>query len=118
MNNQNLQISKEKKSLDFFSNLIFCTLWIWIAFVSSIDNYLVVKFRNDMPHDEQNPVARFIMYLNDWDVSTFVGIKMFFTIIVLGILAIIYVGSKHYGLKCVTILSLFQAALFYYLMWM
>lgn len=99
-------------------DLFFYILWLWVAFVSSFDNYLVVKFRADMPHEEQNPIARLIMHANDWDVSCFVGIKMFTTILVLGFLSIIYSRSKYYGLNYVFILSLFQAVLFYYLMWM
>jgi hypothetical protein len=111
-------MTRKRPVLDFFANTFFCILWLWVAFVSSVDNYLVVKFRSDMPHEEQNPVARFIMHLDDWDVSTFVGIKMFCTILVLGILAIIYNRSRFSGLKYAIILSLFQAALFYYLIWM
>jgi len=111
---------KRKLIPDLFSlsNAFFCILWLWVAFVSSVDNYLVVRFRSDMPHGEKNPVARFIMRLDDWDVSSFVGIKMFCTILVLGLLAIIYSKCKYSGLKYVVILSLFQAALFYYLIWM
>lgn len=86
--------------------------------MSSLDNYLVVKFRSSMPAEEKNPIARWIMQADNWDVSTFVGIKMFTTILVLGLLAIIYSNSKYHGLKYIFILSLFQAALFYYLMWM
>jgi len=93
-------------------------MWLWVAFVSSVDNYLVVRFRNDMPAEEQNPIARWIMHSNNWDVSSFVGIKMFSTILVLGILAIIYGRSKSTGLKYVFFLSLFQGLLFYYLIWM
>jgi len=111
-------MTKNRPILNFFVNTFFCILWLWVAFVSSVDNYLVVRFRDVMPHEERNPIARFIMCLDDWDVSSFVGIKMFCTILVLGLLAIIYSSCKYSGLKYVIILSLFQAALFYYLIWM
>ena len=98
-------------------NLLFIACWLWIGFVSSIDNYLVVKYRSDMPTAEQNPVARYIMTCDNWDVSSFVGIKMFCTIFVLGLLAIIYCGSKSVGFRYAAILAAFQAALFLYLIY-
>lgn len=70
-----------------------------------------------MPSEEHNPIARWIMIADNCDVSIFVGIKMFTTILVLGILAIIYSRSKYYGLKYVSILSLFQFAVLLYLLW-
>lgn len=68
-----------------------------------------------MPTDEQNPIARLIMSNNDWDVSSFVGIKMFCTILALGFLSIIYSRCGVSGLRYTAIIAGFQLLLFLYL---
>lgn len=68
-----------------------------------------------MHTDEQNPIARLIMASNDWDVSSFVGIKMFCTILVLGFLSIIYSRCGFSGLRYTAIIAGFQLLLFLYL---
>lgn len=108
---KNLKNQHQKNNFLF----LFVFLWIWIAFVSSFDTYLVVKFRHTMYEFEQNPIARWIMNASDWDVSLFVGIKMFLTILALGYLILIY--SEHFSLclKVISAIASVQTLLFLYL---
>lgn len=98
-------------------NYIFFLILLWIALVSSFDAYLTVYFQNLMEDHELNPFARLIMAANDWDISLFIGIKMFGTILSLWILTILYIVKNKY-VYCVTYcIGVFQTILLIYLLW-
>jgi hypothetical protein len=69
-----------------------------------------------MKEHEQNPVARMIMAEDGWKVSRFVGIKMFGTILVLGILMWLYHIRRQHALIIGFTLALFQGLLLMYLL--
>lgn len=98
----------------FFAFLI---LWAWVAFVSSYDAYLTVRLRSVIHDSEQNPIARFIMSMDNWDVSLFIGFKMYGTILVLGFLSLMYLVNKKYAFTTVIALALFQTGLLLYLLY-
>lgn len=95
---------------------LFFILWAWIALVSSYDSYLTVKLRSVMRDSEQNPIARYIMSKDHWDVSMFIGFKMYGTIIVLGFLSLMYSINKKYAFTIAIVLALFQTGLLFYLL--
>jgi hypothetical protein len=94
---------------------IFMICWAFIGAVSSIDTGFTVLCADELIHSEENPMARFILAIDSWKIPKFVSLKMFFTILVLGILAIMEMKKfKHY-LTVAMSLALFQAWLLLYL---
>jgi hypothetical protein len=108
-NSENIQINKDS----YFMNIFFIC-WIFIGAVGALDTYFTVKFRNFMKEQEQNPIARIIMSIDQWDVSGFIGIKMFTTIVVLGFLMFAFKKHAKYGLVFAVSLAVFQALLLFY----
>jgi hypothetical protein len=97
---------KEKKK-----EVIFCVLCLFIGLVSSLDTSLIVWAGDCLR--EENALCQFL--INHFGVSSFVGIKMFATIFLLGVLLFLYrcwnVGA---WIVCVVI-SLIQLMLLLYL---
>lgn len=91
-------------------------MWLWVGFVSSLDTYYTVLYRDHMQAVEENPVARMIMSSDNWDVSRFIGIKMFFTLLVLGVLACGYWLDRGKAYITLFFISLFQTYLICYLL--
>lgn len=106
-------LKNQHRKNNFASLFIF--LWLWIAFVSSFDTYLVVKLRSEMKTSEQNPIARWIMAHSNWDVSLFVGLKMFFTILALGYLVLIFSEHTSICVKVISVIATLQMFLLIYL---
>jgi Na+-translocating ferredoxin:NAD+ oxidoreductase RnfD subunit len=97
-------------------NNIFIFFLIFIASVSSFDTALTVHTQESLEHLEKNPIARMILEYDGWHIGNFVGIKMFGTIIVLGILIFIFKKNIRWGLVISFVLSLFQGLLLLYLL--
>ena len=112
--NPQCSCQKKKNKLNKFS-FLFSVLWIWIAFVSSFDVYLTILLADVIKESEQNPFARFILHRDNWNVSRFIGIKMFCTIFVLGILIAAYYFSKKHAYSIIFSIALFQTLLILYL---
>lgn len=93
---------------------VFC--WIFIGGVGAIDACLTVLLQEHLCDLEQNPIARMILINDGWNVSKFIGMKMFGTILVLGILICLFKKDTRYGLVVVSALALFQASLLMYLL--
>lgn len=84
--------------------------------VGSIDTGLTVHLRDVLEHTEQNPVARLILASDGWEVSRFIGLKMFGTILVLGIVTYLFKRNAKCGLTVVFTIATFQAFLLLYLL--
>ena len=87
-----------------------------MAFVSSIDTGLTVHFRETLLQLEQNPIARNILSSDEWKISLFITLKMFCTILALGILVHVFKKDAKSGLLVACSLAAFQAALLMYLL--
>jgi hypothetical protein len=95
---------------------VFVICWVFIGFVSSIDAGLTVAFQDTLKYEEQNPVARLILAEDGWKCGRFIGMKMFGTILVLGVLMWLYhICHKHALLVSIT-LAVFQGLLLLYLL--
>lgn len=99
-----------------FCIFMFSFCWIFVGAVGAIDTGLTVHLREGLKDHEQNPVARMILASDGWEVSRFVGLKMFGTILVLGIVIWIFKRSIKHGLIVVVTLAMFQALLLLYLL--
>lgn len=83
--------------------------------VGAIDTELTVRLRDGLEENEKNPIARMILASDGWEVSRFIGLKMFGTILVLGIVICLFKRDAKRGLIIVGSLAVFQAFLLLYL---
>jgi len=95
---------------------LFIICWVFIGFVGSIDAGLTVHFQDTLRDQEQNPVARMILAEDGWKAGRFIGIKMFGTILVLGILMWLYHSCRNHALLVIAALAAFQGLLLMYLL--
>ena len=93
----------------------FAIMWLAIGFISSIDLYWSVKNQHIMLCNEQNPVGRYLMRLDDGDVALFMGIKMAGTTLALGFLIFLYHYKRTYAWISIVSLTVGQFFLLYYL---
>lgn len=108
-----------KKGGTSYITLTFNIMWYLIGFISAIDVYYAIKWRETLPHMEENPIGRILIKYNADDVSLFMGCKVAGTVLVLGFLQNWFLLSKRYGRKGahrVTMgVFLFQIWLFLYM---
>lgn len=96
---------------------MFVLMWVWIGAVSAVDTALAVHYRTTLKHGEENPINRLILAADGWQVSRFVAIKMMCTILVLGILVVIYnTGHRKHAYIIGVALAAFQALLLLYML--
>lgn len=103
--------------MKIWSILYFYSLWIFIGAVSSLDIYLTIRFSENLPDGELNPIARLILHNDDWDVSRFVAIKSFMTILVLGILMAFHKYHRRFGDIIIKYVALAQLCLLVFLLY-
>jgi hypothetical protein len=107
----------QKKPLSKAKCVWFYLCWLFIGFVSSVDIYLTIKYSDNLPEFELNPIARLILHCDKWDVSRFVAIKVFMTILVLGIVRwILYINPKN-AFIIINVIALGQLALLIFLLY-
>lgn len=82
-----------------------------------MDTYLTVYLQFILQESEQNPIACFILDMTNWNVSLFIGIKMFGTILVLGTLALLFLWKKKWGMTAAYAIAIFQTGLLFYLVY-
>lgn len=95
----------------------FYLCWLFIGFVGSVDIYLTIKYSENLPDYELNPIARYILHIDEWDVSRFVAIKVFMTILVLGIVRWILYLNQKYALVIINAIALGQLILLLFLIY-
>ena len=66
--------------------LTFNIMWYLIGFISAIDVYYAIKWRECLPELEENPIGRMLIEYDENDVSLFMGLKVAGTVLVLGML--------------------------------
>jgi hypothetical protein len=69
-----------------------------------------------LPEFEKNPIARIMLEADSWEVSRFVAIKCFLTILVLKILIGLFHFNKKHALLIIGGVTLFQGLLLAYLL--
>ena len=94
-------------------------MWYLIGFISAIDVYYAIKWREVLPQMEENPFGRMLIKHDADDISLFMGLKVAGTVLVLGFLQNWFLLSKREGrirANRVTIgVFLFQIWLFLYM---
>lgn len=97
-----------------------CRFWfpvalIIIAAVSLFDTFLIVKYSDGLWVMEQNPVGRWLLEINDHDVSVFVRTKLAGTLIVLWTLMLMHHARSRFLFPVSTSVASGQMMLFVYL---
>lgn len=108
--------SEQRKFLSSLLIALFGVMWFWIGSVSALDTYFIVKFRSTLHETEENPVGRLLLELDGWDVSLFVGTKMLGTIMVLGVLALLYGWDRRFAFTITGVLCVMQGLLLFYIL--
>ncbi|MFM7037964.1 MAG: hypothetical protein ACKO2L_09585 [Planctomycetaceae bacterium] len=65
--------------------------WVLIAAVSIYDIWLTVRYREELPFMEENPLGRWLIRMGSGDVQLFVQLKVAGTIVVMAVL----LGMMH-----------------------
>ena len=90
--------------------------FLWILLVSLLDHYLTIKLQDTILEEEQNPVGKFLILLDN-GVALFMTIKMLCLWIIFFILLSIYNDSKIKAYICTIALSIAQFLLVLYFTW-
>ena len=93
----------------------FAALWLAIGLISAIDLYWAVKNQHVMLENEENPVGRYLIRLDDGSVALFMGVKMAGTVLALGLLVFLYHYKKLYAWLSIISLTVAQFLLLRYL---
>jgi hypothetical protein len=101
---------------------VFAVLWLFVGTSSTLDAALTIHYAPGL--DEQNPEARALIReepdpAGPWfvhrDLSLLIGVKMLGTLLVLGVLVLLYRRWPFHAQLVVTGLSVFQIGLLLYL---
>ena len=93
----------------------FAAMWLAIGLISAIDLYWAVKNQHIMIHNEENPIGRYLIGLDNGSVALFMGVKMAGTILALGFLIALYHYKRFYAWLSIIPLTAAQFLLLYYL---
>ena len=96
-------------------NIIFEFLCFVIAIVSAIDLYFIGKTRTIIEESEQNPVGRYLIHLDNGDISIFIAAKFLGTMLALYILFKLHRLQFKHTLLITSIIFISQIALLIYL---
>lgn len=86
-----------------------------IGLISVWDLFLAVKYRHFLIEFEENPIGRLIIIVDDGDIALFVLTKFAGTVIVLGVLALIYEKLKAKTQAIILPIFMFQLFVLFYL---
>lgn len=90
-------------------------MWLSIGAVSAIDVYWSIKLKELLYETELNPIGKWIMYMDGGDVSLFMGLKVFGTVLVLGVLFYAFVRNRKMAWILIIPIFIFQVALLAFL---
>ena len=93
----------------------FTVMWLAIGWISAIDLYWAIKNQHIMLNNEENPIGRYLIGLDDGSVALFMGLKMAGTILALGLLIVLYHYKKLYAWLSIISLTVAQFLLLHYL---
>lgn len=89
--------------------------WIFVGLVASIDTCFSVHTNENVEKKEISSIVKIFLADDGWQVSKFVAIKMFLSIVILGLVMCVFNLNVKYGLIFVGTLAIFQAFLFVFL---
>jgi hypothetical protein len=92
----------------------FPALWLFIGAVSAMDGYLIFRFRDLMWQLEENPIGKFLIELDNGNVTVFILTKAAGTVVVMCVLAGLYVYHRRWSIPITGSIAAFQLTLFLY----
>jgi len=95
--------------------VLYAFCWLIIGWISSIDTFWAVKTRDTLAETELWPPSRFLIYLDNGDVSLFMGLKVAGTVTCLGVLILLYIYNRGWAWGAILPLFLFQIGLLVFL---
>ena len=95
---------------------IFLTLWLFVIFVSVLDGYLALRYRDTLWLHELNPVGRALLSLGDGHVWPLLAAKFAGTVIAAGVALWIFEQRPRWGITIAAYLALAQLCLLLFLL--
>jgi hypothetical protein len=95
--------------------LVMSSLWMFIGLVAAYDTYLSIKYQEVLRFQELNPMGQWLMDYDGGSVAAFMGCKFVGTLVVLGIIQLLYLHKRQMGLAVATALAGLQGMLAMYL---
>lgn len=90
--------------------LLMMSLWLFIGVVAAYDVYLSIKYQEVLQYQELNPLGRWLLKLDGGSVAVFMGCKFLGTLVVLGVIQLLYFYRRHLGLTVATAMACVQVA--------
>ena len=84
--------------------------------MSTLDVVYTIALQEHLILNEENPFARVLLSEDNWQISRFIGLKMFGTIMVLGVLVWAYHRNKQFAYPIILTISFLQFMLMLYLL--
>jgi hypothetical protein len=97
-------------------SLAFMMMWLFIGMVAAYDTYLTVKFQDLMVYLELNPVGTWLMQIDGGNVAIFLGCKFAGTVLVLGIVPLLFLVRPLLGMVVSSSLATAQFCLLLFLL--
>lgn len=96
-------------------NIVFEFLCFVIAIVSAIDLYFIGKTRTIIEESEENPLGKYLIHLDNGDISIFIAVKFLGTLLALYILFKLHRLQFKYTLFITSVIAIAQILLLIYL---
>lgn len=94
----------------------FLGLWLFVIFVSVLDGYLALRYRDTLWRHELNPLGRALLSLGEGQVWLLLGVKFAGTVIAAGLTLWIFEQRPRWGLTIAAYLALAQLVLLLFLL--
>tara|TARA_Y100001938_G_scaffold140278_1_gene208255 strand:- start:2213 stop:2617 length:405 start_codon:yes stop_codon:yes gene_type:complete len=95
-------------------NALYAMLWVFVGLVAATDVYWSIINQEQLYQIELNPLGKFILKVSSGDVAPFMGLKVAGTVIVLGILTVMYNYKRQWAWICMIAMCVVQI----FVLWM
>ncbi len=90
-------------------------LLAFVTYVQAYDMYWAIKLQKTLYENELNPVGRWLMEVDNGDVSLFMASKLVGTVLALSLASLLCVRNYRLGLIVCCAFALFQGFLLWFL---
>ena len=95
---------------------VFLALWLFVIFVSVLDGYLALRYRDTLWLHELNPVGRALLHLGGGHVWVLLAAKFSGTVIAAGLALWIFEQRPRWGITIAAYLAVAQLCLLLFLL--
>ena len=89
-------------------NALYAMLWVFVGLVAATDVYWSIINQEQLYQIELNPLGKFILKVSSGDVAPFMGLKVAGTVIVLGVLTVMYNYKRQWAWICMIAMCVVQ----------